>query len=70
MTRILRIIAALGFLWWLGKATMAVAPIIESDQTGGAGFGLFLAWIAILLFWILVDKVLRMLGEIFGRKHA
>lgn len=69
MTRILRIIAALGFLWWLGAGTLALAPSIESDPTGGAAVGVFLAWIGILLLWLLVDKLVRTLGDLFGR-HA
>jgi hypothetical protein len=68
MTRILRMITAGGFIWWLIAASMAVAPQIETDPTGGYAAGLALAWLVILVLWLLIDTIIKRLGDLFGRQ--
>ena len=44
------------------EGTVAVAPNLESDDTGGTMFGLLLAWIIIFTIWTLGNSILKSIG--------
>jgi putative effector of murein hydrolase LrgA (UPF0299 family) len=71
MTRIVRLVVALGFIWWLIAGTMAaVEPYAGQEIPSGVAGAVLLFYLLATLLWLLVDKVVRVMADIFGARSA